>query len=174
MLALATLLAGSVALTGTPLPSAPVQTSAGYSRAVTQICAGALLFEGRHRIGTRAGAIAVSRDIRATGSRRLDRVDAVLKPASTAELAERWIAVERHLVQTYASTYLQIWYAIENADSPHKHARLPALLRTLISRPDGLQGQAARLAQELYVPDCTGGQPSRVQTNGPDPPGNAN
>jgi hypothetical protein len=170
MLALATVLAGTVALIGTPLPSASVQTPAGYSQAVTQICAGALLFEGRHRIGTRAGAIAVSRDIRATGERRLRRVDAVAKPTSTAELAARWIAVERELVQTYASTYLEIWNAIENARSPAEHRSLPALLRTLLGRPERLQGQAASLAQRLYVPDCTGGEPSRMYINQPDQP----
>jgi hypothetical protein len=135
---------------------------------VTQICAGALLFEGTHQIGTRAGAIAVSQDIRATGSKRLRLVDAVPKPASTAELATHWLALERQLVQTYASTYLQIWYAIENADTPREHAKLPALLQALISRPYRLQGQAAQLEQQLYVPDCTGGQPSLSPTNGPD------
>ena len=158
--ALAVLFAGTVLLAGSP--SAPVapQTPAAYSRAVTEICAGALLFDGRHQIGTRAGAIAVSRDISATGGERLRRVDAVPKPASTARLAARWIAVERRLVQMYASTYLQIWSAIERAHSPRDHARLPALLQRLILRPDTLQRRAAELEQQLNVPDCTGGQPS--------------
>ena len=79
--------------------------------------------------------------------------------------AARWIAIERRLVQTYASTYLQIWLAIENAPSPDEHESLPRLLRTLIARPDRLQGQAARLAQRLYVPDCTGGRSSGLDTN---------
>ena len=165
MVGLATVLAGTVALIGTPAPSASVQTPAGYSRAVTQICAGALLFEGSHQIGTRPGAIDVAQDIRATGERRLSRVDAVSKPASTARLAARWIAIEHQLVETYASTYLQIWDAIENADSPGNHANLPALMRRLVSRPDRLQSQAAKLGLKLYVPDCTGGQPNRSHAN---------
>jgi len=166
MVGLATVFAGTVALLGTSAPSASVQTPAGYSGAVTQICAGALLFEGSHQIGTRAGAIDVSQDIRATGDRRLIRVEAVSKPASTAKLAARWIAIERQLVETYAATYLQIWDAIENADSPGNHAKLPALIRTLISRPDRLQSRAAKLELQLYVPDCTGGQPNRSYANG--------
>lgn len=154
-----------------PAAHAATPTPAGYSRAVTQICAGALLFEGSHQIGTRAGAIDVSRDIRATGSRRLRRVDAVSKPVGTAKLAARWIAIQRRLVETYASTYVRIWYAIEHAHSPQEHAKLPALLHALIGRPARLQGQAAKLEQQLQVPDCTGGQPSQQPINGPELPG---
>lgn len=168
MVALATLLAGTVALIGTPTPSAAAQTPAGYSQAVTQICAGSPLFEGSHQIGTRAGATDLAQNIRLTGGLRLSRVDAVPKPVGTAKLAARWIAIERQLVETYASSYLQIWYAIESADAPGNHAKLPALISTLISRPDRLQGQAAALAQQLNVPDCTGGQPSHPPTNGSD------
>jgi hypothetical protein len=65
---------------------------------------GALLFDGHHQIGTLAGAIAVSRDIRATGARRLRRVDAIAKPVRTARLAIAWIGLERRLVKIYAST----------------------------------------------------------------------
>jgi hypothetical protein len=126
---------------------------------VTQVCAGALLFDGRHQIGTRAGAIAAANDIRATGARRLRRVDAVPKPASTARLAADWIAVERRLVETYASTYLQIWDDIERANSVARRAALPHALRVLIARPDNLQHEAGRLELLLRVPDCTGGQP---------------
>ena len=135
------------------------QTPAGYSRAVTQICAGALLFDGRHQIGTRAGAVAVANDIRATGTRRLGRVDAVTKPESNARLAADWIAVERRLVETYAASYLQIWDEIERANSAAQRAALPRALRALIGRPDKLQHEAGRLELRLRVPDCTGGRP---------------
>ena len=132
-------------------------TPTGYSQAVTRICAGALLFDGRHQTGTRSGAIDVSRDIRATGERRLRRVDAVPKPARTARLATRWIATERQLVAKYAWAYLQIWYAIERANTPHERGQLPAVLGALIHAPDELQRDAGQLEQALDVPDCTGG-----------------
>jgi hypothetical protein len=160
MRTVATFLAGVAVHGGAAQAAQAPQTPARYSRAVEQICAGALLFDGRHQIGTRAGALAVSQDIRATGTRRLRRVDAVSKPAAAARLAGRWIAVERRLVETYASTYLQIWYEIERANSPARRAALPRVLHALIHRPDGLQYRAARLEQRLRVPDCTGGQPS--------------
>src|SRR5262249_4021018 len=115
-------------LTGAPPAPGPVAAAvspppAEYARTVTHICRGALLFEGSHEIGTRAGAVAVSHDIRATGSRRLARVDAVPKPAATARVAVRWIAIERRLVATYATAYLQVWGAIEKATTPRQHAR---------------------------------------------------
>jgi hypothetical protein len=138
-------------------PALSQATPAGYSQAVMRICAGALLFNGRHETGTRSGAISVSRDIRASGDRRLRRVDAVPKPARTARLATRWIATERQLVAKYAWAYLQIWYAIERAGTPRQRAELPAVLGALIHAPDELQREAARLEQALDVPDCTGG-----------------
>lgn len=155
-----TLLAALAVLAGEAEAAKAPQTPARYSRTVVHVCAGALLFDGRHQIGTRAGAIAVSQDIRATGTKRLRRVDTVSKPASTARLAAGWIAVERRLVETYASTYLQIWFAIEAANSPAQRAALPRVLHALIHRPDRLQYRAARLEKRLRVPDCTGGQPN--------------
>jgi hypothetical protein len=124
---------------------------------VTRICAGALLFEGRHASGTRAGAVAVSRDIEKTGTRRLRRVAAVPKPA--AELAEitRWLAIERQLVAAYARDYLLIWDAIEGANSPAQRARMPARIDLLVHDPDALKRQAGALELRLGVPDCTGG-----------------
>ena len=132
-------------------------TPAVYSRAVTGICAGALLFDRTHPSGTRAGAIAVSRDIRATGMRRLRRIEALPKPQRTARQDALWIRVERRLIEMYASDYLQIWDAIEAADTPAKRGALPAKLRALIDRPDRLQHQARALEQTLNLPDCTGG-----------------
>lgn len=164
------LLAAAAVLPGSSLAAQPSQTPADYSRTVGRICAGALLFDGRHSIGTRAGAVAVSRDIRATGGRRLRRVDAVPKPAGTARLAARWIAVERRLVEMYASTYLEIWDRIDRAHSPRDHARLPALLHALVRRPDPLQRRAAALELRLSVPDCTGGGHGPVESAPGAPP----
>jgi hypothetical protein len=153
-------LAAAALLAGATQAAQALQTPARYSQAVAPICAGALLFEGHHQIGTLAGAIAVSQDIRATGARRLRRVDAVAKPAGIARLAAAWIALERRLVKTYASTYLRIWYAIQRANSAAQRAALPGVLDALIHRPDRLQYQAARLERRLRVPDCTGGKPN--------------
>jgi hypothetical protein len=121
-----------------------------------RICVGALLFRGRHRIGTRAGAIAVSKDISATGNRRLREADAIPKPKSLARLAAAWIATERRLVAKFAWAYLRIWYAIERAQTPREKARLPAVLAALVAAPDQLQHHAATLEQRLRVSDCTG------------------
>jgi len=156
---LASLLVGATVQSGAAAVAAPPPIPAGYSRAVARICAGALLFDGRHRIGTRAGAITVSRDIRATGGRRLRRVDDLPKPPGEAALAVRWIATERRLVATYARAYLQIWYAIERANTPAQRARLPRVLAPLLHAPDALQAEAEQLELRLHVPDCTGGIP---------------
>jgi hypothetical protein len=153
----AVMLAGAALQAGSA--HASPTTPAEYSLAVKHICAGALLFGRSHRIGTRAGAVAVSRDIRVTGGRRLRRVDAVPKPPGTAPLAARWVAIEQRLVATYATTYLQIWDTIESAySSRRKHAQLADVMYALVHRPDALQRRAAALGQRLGVPDCTGGQ----------------
>jgi hypothetical protein len=136
---------------------AATMTPAGYSRAIARICAGALLFDGRHEIGTRAGAVAVARDIRATGNRRLRRVDAVAKPPATDDALVRWIATERQLVDLYAVTYLRIWNEIERARTPHQRAQLPLVLHRLVHAPDSLKLEAGTLELNLDVPDCTGG-----------------
>jgi hypothetical protein len=141
---------------------------AAYSARVTQICSGAKLFEGTHSIGTRAGAIAVAHDIRTSGGKRLSRADAVPKPLRTQRLAERWIRLERRLIDQYANDYLRIWYAIERAQSPEQRARLPAVLRGFIDQPHRLERRAAALAAALDVPDCTGGStPPTGTTAGP-------
>ena len=56
-------------------------TSLDYTVSVRQICAGALLFDHPHSMGTRAGAMAVARDIRASTGRRLTRGDGRSSPA---------------------------------------------------------------------------------------------
>jgi hypothetical protein len=136
-----------------------------YSVAVTQICAGAVLFERTHSIGTRSGAVAVARDIRTSGERRVNRAAAVPKPPSKRQLAARWIALEHRLIELYASDYLRIWNAIERADTPKKRAQLPGVLQALIDAPQALERRAAALEADLHVPDCTGGSAGR--TSGP-------
>ena len=61
---------------------APAESSpaAVYSSAVVQICAGALLFDHAHPMGTRADALAIAEDIRASTARRLARVIALSVP----------------------------------------------------------------------------------------------
>jgi hypothetical protein len=155
-----TLLAGaSVLAYATATAGAVTTTPRAYSQAVVRVCAGALLFDGSHAIGTRVGAIAVSQDIRRTGSRRLRRVDAIPKPPSEATVAESWIAVERQLVEFYAATYLRVWYAIERATTPRQRAALPGELQALINLARPLEHTAWQFEQRLSVPDCTGGIP---------------
>jgi len=168
MLAAVAVQAGSAAAAGAPPPAAP-----GYSQAVARICAGAVLFAHSHATGTRAGAIAVSRDIRSTGGRRLTRVDALAKPPLRARLAARWLAIERRLVATYAWAYLRIWDEIEQASTPRQQAKLPAVLKRLVHAPDALEAKARRLEQLLRVPDCTGGiqPPQDASDLGYAPPG---
>jgi hypothetical protein len=136
---------------------AGTMTPAAYSRAVSRICAGAALFSHNHEIGTRAGAIAVSRDIRTTGHNRLRRVDAVTKPVKTAAKDTRWIATERKLVDMYARNYLRIWNQIERANTAAQRARLPRVLHGLVHAADALKLRAGKLELTLSVPDCTGG-----------------
>lgn len=160
MLTAAGALAAALAPSGTASaipPADPPATQAGYSAAVSQICAGALLFSGAHAIGTRPGAVAVSRDIRATGTRRMRRVEAVPRPMETNARAVRWIALERRLVEMYAANYLRIWNEIEKADTPRERAALPARLVPLIQEPEPLQRHALAFERALRVPDCTGG-----------------
>jgi hypothetical protein len=141
--------------------SAPFETAAmtpsRYSRAISRICERATLFTGDHQIGTRAGAIAVSRDIRSTGLRRLRRIQGVPKPPRIARTAGRWIAVERTLDGIYAATYLRVWIEIERAYDNGRRAELPVILQRLVHRPDRLKLLAGRLELALHVPDCTGG-----------------
>jgi hypothetical protein len=77
--ALAPPLAAGRAEAGTQTASVSSVSLAHWSHAVTRICAHALLFEGRHEIGTLAGAIAVSRDIRSSTRRRLAKVAHLLQ-----------------------------------------------------------------------------------------------
>jgi hypothetical protein len=132
-------------------------TQARYSRAVTGICAHALLFEGRHKIGTRAGALAVARDIRASTRRRLVRVARLRVPAGERPTVARWLPLEQRLANLYARTYVRIFDVIDAATTPAKRAREVQVLRRLIHAPDPLQHAVVRLESRLHVPDCTGG-----------------
>jgi hypothetical protein len=128
-----------------------------WSRGVIRICAHALLFEGSHEIGTRAGAVAVADDIRASTERRLTRVAAMPAPPTQRALAARWIGVERRLATVYATSYLGIFDVIAAAETPEQQTQAASLLGKLLHAPDRLSQTAAGLEQHLQVPDCTGG-----------------
>jgi hypothetical protein len=144
-----------VAALAATAPTAADPTS--WSDGVTQICAHALLFEGRHEIGTRAGAIAVARDIRASTARRLDRIRALEVPPPQPGPSMEWLDLEQRLADVYASSYVRIYNAIAAAATPKQRARLPRVLERLLHAPDALRGKAASLEGRLHVPDCTGG-----------------
>jgi hypothetical protein len=137
-------------------------TPAQYSRSVTAICSHALLFEGRHRVGTRAGALAVARDIRASTRRRLSRVARLPVPSGELRLVGRWLVLERRLSDLYARTYVRIFDLIAAATTPVRRAQEPARLNRLVHAPDRMQRTAVQLESRLRVPDCTGGLPSNA------------
>jgi hypothetical protein len=155
-LAFMAVLAAGVAAGSTASPAAATGASA-WSRAVTSICTHALLFEGRHQIGTRAGAVSVARDIRASTERRLRRIRALPVLPPQQHLAIRWLRLERRLAAVYASSYVRIFDAIAAAITPRERALLPRILGRLVHAPDKLRTNAASLDRRLHVPDCTGG-----------------
>jgi len=140
-------------------PTARALSSGAWSSSVTRICAHGLLFEGRHEIGTLTGAVAVARDIRSSTERRLTRVKRLSAAGTQRDLARRWVALERRLAATYARSYVRIYQVIAATRTPRQHARLPHKLGRLLHAPDRLSVAAARLEQQLSVPDCTGGTP---------------
>jgi hypothetical protein len=144
-----------VAALAATAPTAADPTS--WSDGVTQICAHALLFEGQHEIGTRAGAIDVARDIRASTARRLDRIRALQVPPSQPGLSMQWLDLEQRLADVYASSYVRIYNAIAAAVTPKQLARLPRVLDRLLHAPDAVRGKTTGLEGRLHVPDCTGG-----------------
>ena len=146
-----------VAALAATAPTAAEPTS--WSDGVTQICAHALLFEGRHEIGTRAGAIAVARDIRASTGRRLDRIRVLQVPPPQPDLSMQWLDREQRLADMYASSYVRIYDAIARAVTKKQRGRLPRVLERLVHAPDALRENAASLEVRLHVPDCTGGGP---------------
>jgi hypothetical protein len=150
----------AIALPATParaIPSAPDTSSATeYSLAVTRICGGALLFDHAHDMGTRADALAVARDIRASTARRLAKVVAVPVPRELRRISRRWIASQRRLAASFARTWVEIYDTIDAAKMPAQRAALPRRLHELVHAPDPLRLVAGRLELELHVPDCTG------------------
>lgn len=148
------------AVPGTAMPAAGLASppaSLDYSRSLRQICAGAVLFEHAHSIGTRAGAQAVARDIRASTGRRLTRVTAVPPPPSLRHPVARWMSLQRRLADSYAYNWVRIYDAIDAARTPAQHAGLVRALERLLHAPDPLRRASARLELQLDLPDCTGG-----------------
>ena len=141
----------------TPARAASGNSAAEYSLAVTRVCAGALLFDHAHDLGTRADALSVARDIRASTSRRLARVTALSAPPQLQQTSSRWISSQRRLASLYARTWVQIYDTIDAARTPAQLTTLAAHLQELVHAPDPLKLAAGRLELELHVPDCTGG-----------------
>lgn len=163
-------IAGAAALVASlPLAAAAAAyqrptTSEQYSLAVTKICAGALLFEHAHAIGTDAGARSAARDIRRSARRRLARAAAVPPPPELTRLAGRWISLQRRLAASYATNWMRIHDAIDVARSPLQRARLPRRLAAFVHAPDRLRQASERLELVLNVPDCTGGGQTSATT----------
>jgi hypothetical protein len=155
-LALMAILAASLAAVSAPSAAVAAGPSS-WSRAVSGICAHARLFEGPHETGTRAGAVAVARDIRASTERRLRRIRGLQVVPPQRRNANRWLQLERRLADVYASNYVGIYDAIAAATTETLRAQLPPVLRRLLRAPDALSAATARLEQRLFVPDCTGG-----------------
>ena len=147
----------AAATQGAPLGTTGNSPTAAYSAAVTQICAGALLFDNAHQMGTRADALSIADDIRASTARRLDRVTAVPVPPELQDLSNRWIESQLRLAALYATAWVRIYDTIDAAHTPAQRAALPKRLERLVHAPDTLKSTARKLGLELQVPDCTGG-----------------
>ena len=157
----------AAALAATPGRAAPTSggslgatessPAAAYSVAVTQICAGSLLFDNAHEMGTRSDALAIADDIRASTARRLDRVTALFVPPELEYITGRWISSQRRLASLYARTWVRIYDTIDAAHTRAQRATLAGRLEKLVHAPDALKLAARRLELELHVPDCTGG-----------------
>lgn len=160
-------LTASPPLLAPPVHQAQAPTRAVYSRAISRICAGALLFEHPHAIGTDAGARAAAQDIRRSARDRLARVAAVPAPAGLKRQVERWIALQRRLAASYAVNWLLIHEAIDAANTPAERSRLPGVLERYVHAPDALRRASSRLETALNVPDCTGGGSSQPHWNAP-------
>jgi hypothetical protein len=143
------------AASATAAPTEP--TPAVYAGAVTEICATAVLFEGTHPIGTRAGALEVAADIRDTSRLRLALVAALPEPSSELQFVTQWLALEQRLADTYARNYVRIYDIIAAPSIRRDYARARHQLQTLLQATDSLSGAASLLEQQLHVPDCIGG-----------------
>jgi hypothetical protein len=150
----------ATALAWAPAPAARApgaSPTAEYSLGVTRICAGALLFDHAHHMGTRVDALSVARDIRASTARRLVRVTALSVPPELRRISSRWISSQRRLAASYARTWVRIYDTIDAARTRAQRATIAERLERLVHSPDPLRLAAGRLELELHVPDCTGG-----------------
>ena len=147
----------AAALMASPGHATSVASSAEYSRGVWRICSGALLFDHAHDMSTRADALSIAHDIRASTARRLVRVSALSAPAELRGISSRWISSQRRLAASYADNWVRIYDAVEAARTPAQQAALPRVLHRLVHAPDRLRHVAGRLELKLRVPDCTGG-----------------
>jgi hypothetical protein len=143
--------------TGGSLGATKSSPAAVYSVAVTQICAGSLLFDNAHKMGTRSDALSVADDIRASTARRLDRVTALSVPPELEHITSRWIDSQRRLASLFATTWVRIYDTIDAAHTQAQRATLAERLEKLVHAPDALKLAAGRLELGLHVPDCTGG-----------------
>jgi len=158
----------AMSLAATPGRAVPTRMSGGahrapgsspaaeYSLAVTRICAGALLFDHAHDMGTRDDALSIALDIRASTARRLALVAALSVPSQLQYTSSRWISTQRRLAAIFARTWVQIYDTIDAAKTPAQLAALPHRLHELVHTPDALRLAAGRLELQLHVPDCTG------------------
>jgi hypothetical protein len=152
------IVAGSPAAVPVSTAATPHELSAAeYARAVTRICAGALLFDHAHDMGTRIDALAVARDIRASTARRLGRVTKVAVPSRLRLLSSHWISSQRRLAAMFARLWVRMYDAVDAARTQTQRATLAQRLHRLVHLPDPLRRAAGRLELELHVPDCTGG-----------------
>jgi hypothetical protein len=152
-----TVIALSFGVAGGAIGAAGNSPATEYSAAVTRICAGALLFDHAHKMGTRADALSVARDIRASTARRLALVTDLSVPPEFQRFSSRWISSQRRLASLYARTWVRIYDTIDAARTEAQTATLAERLEKLIHAPDQLKLAAGRLDLELHVPDCTGG-----------------
>jgi hypothetical protein len=162
VITMAAVLATGVAGISTP-SEAVAARQAPWPLAVTEICAHALLFEDRHEIGNRDGAVAVANDIRASTGRRVENIRALPVRPTRQRLAVRWLSLEQRLAGVYASSYLRIYDAIADAKTATQRVRLPGVVFPLLHRPDGIRKTAVGVGQRLGVPDCTGGGTPNTQ-----------
>ena len=149
--------AGPTRISGGAAGAPGGSSAAEYSLAVTRICAGAVLFEGTHEMGTRSDALEIADAIRASTAKRLALVTALSIPTALQQTSSRWISSQRRLASLYARLWVRIYDTIEAARTPMQRATLGKRVRKLVHAPDRLKSAAGRLELKLHVPDCTGG-----------------
>src|SRR4029077_17733726 len=114
----------AAALLAPPGHATAAAPAAEYSRGVWRICGRALLFDHAHDMGTRADALSVARDIRASTARRLAGVTALSVPPELQRISNGWISSQRRLASLFARTWVRIYDTIEAAHTPGQRATL--------------------------------------------------